>query len=162
MMKQLDGHFKKDRDSKRLEKATEYFRVRRDKEGRVSKFLVRHEKIRNDWKRMEGDQKEIEGLMVIHQAGINDNDYHVVMGMCSEGGSYENVWRLLKRIFGEKKTISTSCMGEEKTTRENSMGKLGKRLKCLNCLSEKHFIRDWKEEGICYIYIRKWTSRERL
>ena len=81
MMKLLDGHFKKDRDGERLEKATEYFRIRHDKEEKVSEFLVRHEKIRNDWKRMEGDQKEMEGLMLIHQAGINDNDYHVVIGM---------------------------------------------------------------------------------
>ena len=44
MMEMLDGHFKKDRDSKRLEKATEYFRIREGKEEKVSGFLVRHEK----------------------------------------------------------------------------------------------------------------------
>ena len=42
-------------------------------------------------------------------------------------------------------------MGEEKTTKENPMGKFGKRLKSLNCLSEKHFIEDCKEERKCYI-----------
>ena len=31
------------------------------------------------------------------------------------------------------------------------MGKLGKRLKCLNFLLEKHFIKDCKEERKCYI-----------
>ena len=73
---------------------------------------------------------EMEGLMLIHLARINDNDYHVVMGMCGEDKSYENVWRSLKRIFGgkkeEKKTSNTSWMGEEKTARENPMGKFSK------------------------------------
>ena len=66
--------------------------------------------------------------MLIHQAGINDNDYHVVMGMCNEDRSYENVWRSLKMIFGwrkeeERKTSNASWMVEEKTARENPMGK---------------------------------------
>ena len=51
---------------------------------------------------MQGDQEEMEGLMLIHQAGICDND-HVVMGMYGEDQSYENVWRILKRIFGGRK-----------------------------------------------------------
>ena len=51
--------------------------------------MVIHEKIRNEWKKMQGDREEMEGLMLIHQAGINDNDYHVVMGMCGEDRSYE-------------------------------------------------------------------------
>ena len=42
-------------------------------------------------------------------------------------------------------------MGEEKTARENPMEKFGKRLKCLNCLPEKIFIKDCKEERKCYI-----------
>ena len=46
-------------------------------------------------------------------------------------------------------------MGKEDTARENHMGKFGKRLKCLNCLSEKHFIKDCKEERKCY------TSKKR-
>ena len=121
-MKLLDGHFKKDRDSERLEKATEYFTARQEKEEKVSEFLVRHEKIRNDWKKMQGDREEMEGLMLIHHAGINDNDYHRVMRMCGEDRSYENVWRSLKRIFGGrkegKKTSDASWMGEEKTARE--------------------------------------------
>ena len=62
MMKLLDRQYKKDRDSERLEKATEYFRIRRDEEEKVSEFLVRHEKIRNDWKRMERDQREMGGF----------------------------------------------------------------------------------------------------
>ena len=70
---------------------------------KVTEFLVRHEKIKNDWKQMQGEREEMEGLMLIHQAGINDNDYHVVMGMCGEDRSYENVWRSLKRIFGGRK-----------------------------------------------------------
>ena len=49
---------------------------------------------------MRGNQEKMEGLMLIHQAGINDNDYHVVMGMCGEDRSNENVRRSLKRIFG--------------------------------------------------------------
>ena len=65
-------------------------------------------------------------------------------------------YRSLKRIFGgrkeeEKKTSNALWMGEEKTARENPMGKFVKRLKCLNCLSEKHFIKDCKEERKYYI-----------
>ena len=46
-------------------------------------------------------------------------------------------------------------MGEENIARENPMGKFGKRLKCLNCLSEKHFIKDCKKERKCYIWKKK-------
>ena len=42
-------------------------------------------------------------------------------------------------------------MGEEKGTRENPRGRFGKRLKCLNCLSEKHFIKDCKDEIKCCV-----------
>ena len=71
--------------------------------------------------------------MLIHQAGRNDNDYHVVMGMCGEDRSYENVWSSLKRIFDERKeeeknTSNTSWIEEEKKARKNPMGKFGKRL----------------------------------
>ena len=52
---------------------------------------------------MQGNREEMEGLKLIHQAGINNNDYHVVMGMCGGDRSYENVWRSLKRIFGREK-----------------------------------------------------------
>ena len=51
IMKLWDGHFKKDRDSERLEKAIEYFTARWEKEETVSEVLVRHEKIRNYWKK---------------------------------------------------------------------------------------------------------------
>ena len=44
--------------------------------------------IGKEWK---GTKKRWEGLMLIHQPGINDNDYHVVMGMHGEDRSYENV-----------------------------------------------------------------------
>ena len=49
--------------------------------------------------------------MLIHQAEINDN-YHMVMGIRGEDRSYENLWRILKIIFGgrkeEKKTSNAS------------------------------------------------------
>ena len=42
--------------------------------------------------------------MLVYQAGINDNDYRVVMGMCGEDRGNENVWRSLKKfLVGEKK-----------------------------------------------------------
>ena len=52
---------------------------------------------------MQGDKEEMEGLMLIHQAGINDNYYHVVMGMYGEDRSYENVWRSMRKIFGGRR-----------------------------------------------------------
>ena len=108
---------------------------------------------------MQGNQEEM-----VYQAEINDNDYHVVMGMRGEDRSYENIWRSLKRIFGgrkeEKKTSNALWMGEEKTARENPMGKFGKRLKCLNCFLEKHFIKDCKKERKCYICKKRKDCEE--
>ena len=124
LIKTLDKFFMKDKNSEKLEKATEYFSVYRRKDEKVTYFLLRQKKIRTDWKRVQGDKKEMEGLMLIHQAGINNN---VVMGMCGEDRSYENVWRSVRKIFGGKKVEGkrgkdTSWMGEEKGTRENPMG----------------------------------------
>ena len=55
----------------------------------------------------------------------------------------------------EKKTSNASWMGEEKTARENSMGKFGKRMKSLNC-----FIKIARKKGNP-IYVRKKDIWER-
>ena len=100
LMKTLDKFFMKDKDSEKLAKATEYFSACREKEENVRDLLVRQEKLRNDWKRKEGDREELEGLLLVHQSGINDNDYHVAIVMCGEDRRYENVWKSMKKIFG--------------------------------------------------------------
>ena len=106
-------------------------------------LLVRQEKLRNDWKRIEGDREELQGLLLVHQSGINDNDYHVVIGMCGEDRSYENVWKSMKKIFGGRKEEgkigrNSSWMREEVATKENPMGRYGN---CLNCLLELNFVK---------------------
>ena len=46
-------------------------------------------------------------------------------------------------------------MGEENKTQWNPIGRYGKRLKCMNCLSEKHLIKDCKEERRCYVCMKR-------
>ena len=100
----------------------------------------------------------MEGLLLIHQAKINDNDYHVVMGVCGEDRSYDNVWRSMRKIFGGRKEDemvkrekSSSWMGEESKTQWNPIGRYGKRLKCMNCLSKNISLRiaRKKEDVMC-------------
>ena len=141
-------------------KATEYFTVTRKSDEKVTDLLIRQEKICNNWKRIEGKREEMEGLLLIHQARINDNDYHVVIGVCGEDQSYD-VWRSMRKIFRikedekEKREKSSSWMGEENKTQWNPIGRYRKRLKCMNCLLEKHFIKDCKEERRCYVCMKR-------
>ena len=45
----------------------------------------------------------MEGLLLIPHVKINDNDYHVVMGVCGEDQSYDNVWWSMKDIQRKKR-----------------------------------------------------------
>ena len=160
LLDRLDLFFKKDRNTEKLEKATRYFTAERRKDERVIDFLRRQEELRSEWRRVEGEREEMEGLMLIHQANINDNDYHVILGRCGDDRSYDNVWRNMKSIFGgrlyedsEKEKKTQSWKADE--GRKNPIGKSGKRLKCMNCLSEFHFLKDCKEELKCYICKKK-------
>ena len=60
LMRSLDKFFMKDKDSEKLMKATEYFSATRKSDEKVTGFLIRQEKIRNDWKRIEGNGEEME------------------------------------------------------------------------------------------------------
>ena len=60
-----------------------------------------------------------------------------------------NDWKRKEDIWKEER--NSFWMGEEVATKENPMGRYGKRLKCLNCLSELHFIKDCREEIKCCV-----------
>ena len=143
-------------------KKLSYFKMCRKKDETVMDFLFRQEKARAEWKKLKGKEEELEGMILIHQAGINDTDYHVVMGACGEDKGYENVWNTIKRIYGgreEKGEQKLSWYGEREDEGQskkggmklNPMNKYGRRSRCINCRGEDHWLKDCNKAKECWI-----------
>jgi len=156
----LDKIYKKDEKMERYDKTKAYYNIKQSHGESVSDYLNRFEKVRREWKMLKGSQEEDEGIFLLGTMRLNDNDHHVIAGACQDDFKYDNVWRKLKNIMGErenheKEKIWWNSKEEKQENRvegkRNPINKKGNISKCMNCRSEFHFAKQCPKEKKCFV-----------